>query len=140
MIRGPSPGRLAVRRHGPGSVAESGFQPAMLQAEAAISIQPLPVHLLDGPTADLQELGQFPLAHSLRPLHLDVLPLLLGQAGPPAGETPLGPRLRLAGDRLVPDCLMRAPSVERGGGKNGWADGLTGGAVRTGLEPPTKHP
>ena len=45
-----------------------------------------------------------------------------------------------AGARLVPDCLMRAPSVERGGGKNGWADGLTGGAVRSGLEPPTKHP
>ena len=67
------------------------------------STQPLPVHLLDGPTADLQELGQFPLAHPLRPLHLDVLPLLLAQAGPPAGETPLGPRLRLAGDRAVPD-------------------------------------
>ena len=29
--------------------------------------------------------------------------------------------------------LMRAPSVERGGGENGWADGLTGGAVRAGL-------
>ena len=27
---------------------------------------------------------------------------------------------------------MRAPSVERGGGKNGWADGLTGGALRAG--------
>ena len=38
----------------------------MLPAEAAISSQLLPVHLLDGPTADLQELGQFPLAHSLR--------------------------------------------------------------------------
>ena len=37
----------------------------MLRAKAAISTQPLPVHLLDGPTADLQELGQFPLAHPL---------------------------------------------------------------------------
>ena len=37
--------------------------------------QPLPVHLLDGLAADLQALGQFPLAHSLRPFHLDVLPL-----------------------------------------------------------------
>ena len=27
---------------------------------------------------------------------------------------------------------MRAPSVERGGGGNGWADGLTGGALRAG--------
>ena len=43
--------------------------------------QPLPVHLLDGPTADLQELGQFPLAHSLRPLHPDVIPLLLLASG-----------------------------------------------------------
>ena len=33
---------------------------------------------------------------------------------------------------------MRAPSVERGGGKNGWADGLTGGALRAGLGQPTK--
>ena len=49
-----------------------------IRAEGAISTQPLPVHLLDGPTADLQELGQFPLAHPLRPLHPDVLPLLLG--------------------------------------------------------------
>ena len=42
-----------------------------LRSEAAISsqpsTQPLPIYLLDGPTADLQELGQFPLAHSLRP-------------------------------------------------------------------------
>ena len=52
----------------------------MLRAEAAISTQPLPVHLLDGPTADLQELGQFPLAHPLRPFHPDVLPLPLAQA------------------------------------------------------------
>ena len=57
---------------------------------------PLPVHLLDGPAADLQSLGQFLLAHSLRPLHPDVLPLLLGEAGPLAGKSPLGPRLRLA--------------------------------------------
>ena len=61
----------------------------MLRAEAALPTQPLPVHLLDRPTADLQELGQFPLAHSLRPLHPDVLPLLRGQARPPAGETRL---------------------------------------------------
>ena len=74
-----------------------------IRAVAAISIQPLPVHLLDGPAADLQSLGQFPLAHSLRPLHPDVLPLLLGQARPPAWETALGPRLRLAGDRPLPD-------------------------------------
>ena len=33
------------------------------------------------------------------------------------------------------DC---APSVERGGGGNGWADGLTGGALRAGPESPTK--
>ena len=81
-------------------------------AEAALPTQPLPVHLLDGPTADLQELGQFPLAHSLRPLHPDVVPLLRGQAGPPARETPLGPRLRLAGDRAVPDRV--APPLAEG--------------------------
>ena len=39
-------------------------------------------------TADLQALGQFPLAHSLRPLCPDVLPLPLGQARPPARERP----------------------------------------------------
>ena len=33
---------------------------------------------------------------------------------------------------------MRAPSVERGGGENGWAGGLTGGALRADPEPPTK--
>ena len=33
---------------------------------------------------------------------------------------------------------MCAPSVERGGGENGWAGGLTGGALRAGPEPPTK--
>ena len=64
----------------------------MLRAEAVISTQPLRVHLLDGPTADLQALGQFPLAHSHRPLHPDVLLLLLGQAGPSAGGKPLGPQ------------------------------------------------
>ena len=33
--------------------------------KTAIPIQPLPVHLLDGPAADLQALGQFPLAPPL---------------------------------------------------------------------------
>ena len=74
-----------------------------IRVEAAVSTQPLPVGLLDGPTADLQALGQFPLAHSLRPLCPDVLRLLLGQAGPSAGEPALGPRLRLARDRALPD-------------------------------------
>ena len=74
----------------------------MLPAEAAISTQSLPVHLLDCPTTDLQSLGQFPLAHSLRALHLDVLSLLLGQTGLPAREAPLGPRLRLARERAIP--------------------------------------
>ena len=36
---------------------------AMLRTEAAIPIHPVPVHLLDGPATDFQELGQFPLAH-----------------------------------------------------------------------------
>ena len=40
MIRGPSLGRLAVLRQGPGNVTGSGCQPAMLPAEAAISTQP----------------------------------------------------------------------------------------------------
>ena len=31
-----------------------------------------------------------------------------------------------------------APSVERGGGENGWADGLTGGALRAGPDHPQK--
>ena len=39
---------------------------------------------------------------------------------------------------LGPPGLMCAPSVERGGGGNGWADGLTGGALRAAPEPPTK--
>ena len=52
-----------------------------------MSTQPLPVHLLDGPAAGLQALGRFPLAHYLRPLHLNVLPLLLGQAVSMARET-----------------------------------------------------
>ena len=76
---------------------------AMLLAKAAIGNQSVLVHLLDGPAADLQALGQFPLAHSLRPLLPDVLPLLLAQAGPPPGEPPLGPRLGLARDRAFPD-------------------------------------
>ena len=33
---------------------------------------------------------------------------------------------------------MCVPAAERGGGGNGWADGLTGGALRAGPEPPTK--
>ena len=44
---------------------------------------------------------------------------------------PLGP--------LGPLGLMCAPSVERGGGGNGWADGLTGGALRAGPALPTKN-
>ena len=60
-------------------------------------------HLLDGPTANLQELGQLQLAHSLRPLLPDVLPLLPGQSGQPAGETALGPCLGLAIDLALPD-------------------------------------
>ena len=81
----------------------SSCQPAMLRAQDAISTQPLSFHLFDSPTADLQALGQFPLAHSLRPFHLDVLSLSLGQARLPARETPLGPHLRLARDRALPD-------------------------------------
>ena len=50
--------------------------------DTAIAIRLLPVHLLDCPAADLKAPGQFPLAHSLRPIHPDVLSLLLGQAGP----------------------------------------------------------
>ena len=84
----------------------SGCQLGMLRAEAAISIQPLPVHLLDGPPAGLQALGQFPLARPLRQLQPDVLPLLLGQAGPSARETPLGPCLSLGGNRAVPDRVL----------------------------------
>ena len=38
----------------------------------------------------------------------------------------------------VPDRSVCAPSVERGGGGSGWAAGLTGGALRAGLELPTK--
>ena len=45
-----------------------------------------------------------------------------------------------AGATWVPDRSVWAPSVERGGGENGWADGLTGGALRAGLEPPAKTP
>ena len=74
----------------------------MLGTEAASPIHLLPVHLLDGPAADVQALGQYPLAHSLRPFHPDVLPLLLGQARPSAGETPLDSRLRLSRHRALP--------------------------------------
>ena len=88
-----------------------GCQPVPFRAKAAFPVQPLPVGLLDRPVADLQALGQFPLAHSLRPLHSYVLPLLLGQAGPSAGETALGPRLRLARDRALPD-RVRPPLAE----------------------------
>ena len=76
---------------------------AVLRAEAAISIRLLPIHLLDCPAADLQALGQFPLTHSLRPLHPNVLLLLLGQARPSARETALGPRFRLPRDRALSD-------------------------------------
>ena len=48
--------------------------------KTAIPIQSLPVRLFVGRAADLEALGQFPLANSLRPLHSDVLPLLFGQA------------------------------------------------------------
>ena len=44
-----------------------------------------------------------------------------------------------AGTTWVPDRSVWAPSVERGGGGNGWADGLTGGAQRAGPAPPTKN-
>ena len=81
---------LAVRAWEP-----SDHRPCSVQM-LRFSVSPLPVHLLDGPTADLQALGQFPLAHSFRPLLPDVLPLLLAQAGPPAGETALGPGFRLS--------------------------------------------
>ena len=42
---------------------------------------------------------------------MDVPPLLLTQAGPPVGETALGLRPRLAGDRAVPDRIL-APLAE----------------------------
>ena len=71
--------------------------------KTAIPIRLLPIHVLDGPAADLEALGQLPLAHSLRPLSPDVLSLLLAQAGPSAGEPPLGPCLGLACDRALPD-------------------------------------
>ena len=35
-----------------------------IRVKAAIPIQLLPVHLLDGPAADLKALGQLPLNHS----------------------------------------------------------------------------
>ena len=86
-----------------------GCQPATFRAEAAFPVQPLPIHLLDGPAADLQLLGQFPLAHSLRPLCPDILPLLLAQARPSARESTLGSRLSLNRDRALPDRVPPAP-------------------------------
>ena len=50
-----------------------------------------------------KRLAQLPLAHTPRPLPPDVLPLLLGQAGPPTGKLALGPRLGLARDRALSD-------------------------------------
>ena len=47
----------------------------------------------------------------VRTLPADVPPLLLAQAGPPAGETALGLRPRLAGDQAVPDRIL-APLAE----------------------------
>ena len=71
-----------------------------------MSTQPLPVHLLDGPAAGLQALGRFPLAHYLRPLHLNVLPLLLGQAVSMGRET--APRSApLLGSGLSVPCRTR---------------------------------
>ena len=69
----------------------SGFQPAIFRAKGAIYIQFLPVHLLYGPTAEVQALGQFPLAHIHRALNQDVLPLLLGLNGVPYKRTSLRP-------------------------------------------------
>ena len=89
----------------------SGCPPAMSRAEAAISTPPLLVQLLDGPATDLQAHGQFPPAHSLRPLPPHVLPLLLGQGRSLAGETALGLRLGLARDRPLPD-RVPPPLVE----------------------------
>lgn len=53
-----------------------------IRMEAAFFTQPLSAHLLDAPMADLQELGRFPLAHSIRTLQPDVLPLLFSRARP----------------------------------------------------------
>ena len=58
----------------------SGCQPAMLPAKTGNSTL-LPVRLVDDPTADLQAPGQLPLAHPLRPLSPDLLPLPLAQDG-----------------------------------------------------------
>ena len=62
---------------------------------------------MDGPQAELQELGEFPLARPLRPFHPDVLPLLFAQAWPSASET----ALRLARQRALPD-RARPPLAE----------------------------
>ena len=49
--------------------------------------------------------------------------------------------LAAAGARLVPDCLMRAPSVERGGGKKRLGRRLDGRrGVRRPCTPHEKHP
>ena len=93
---------------------EASDRPAMLCAQDAISTHPLPVHLLDGPAADLQALGQFPLGHSLRPLHPDVLPLLLGQGRP--GKRPSArARAWLATERSLiefRDHSLKASTIE----------------------------
>ena len=62
-VRAAEGRRMMLRRGGPslGSI----IPPTKLRAEAAIPTKSLPVHLLDGPAADLEQLGQFPLAHSL---------------------------------------------------------------------------
>ncbi len=82
----------------------------------AIRILSISVHLLYGLAADLQALGQFPLAHSLRPLLPDVLPLLLGQTAPMAEEALFGTRLRLDGSRALPDLIthhsLKADTIE----------------------------
>ena len=53
-----------ISKHGIRQLAQSEAGLAMLLAEAPNPSQPLSVHLLDGPAADLQTLGQLPLAHS----------------------------------------------------------------------------
>ena len=78
---------------------------AKLSAEDAIPAPPLSGHLVDGSQADLKVLGQFLSAHSLRPLHPEVLSFLLGETGPPSGEPVFGPRLRLCRDRAFPVAL-----------------------------------
>ena len=43
-------------------------------------------------------------------------------------------------DAVAPENREAWVAVERGGGENGWAGGLTGGAVRAGPELHEKHP